>query len=355
MHTSLYEDKNEYLTVYFAASEHFANFHYFWLRHNCPCCIHPSTKERILCPSKVALDIRPQHITTEGPDISEESSIQLLWDDGHRSTFTLAWLKQYAYSSNETISQIQAQNLEQIQVPYAACGNQLAAICSTYLKEKGAILIRSCPLSTEHLVAQLTQQVFALRTSHFGYIEDLKTNNTTNKNTDQLGYTNAGIALHTDQPFIADPPRFQILQCIQKADSGGANILADAQQAAYYLRALDAAALQTLITAPVVFHRQQQQFNSKTTYPILTFNGTTFAQVRSSYFTIAPHAKAFADMSQWYRSYQQFIQLLDKPSYQYNFTLEPQDFILYDNYRMLHGRTAFTGPRWMKGIYLNYQ
>ena len=45
--------------------------------------------------------------------------------------------------------------------------------------------------------------------SHFGDIEDLRTDNTTNKNNDQLGYTNAAVELHTDQPFIADPPHFQ--------------------------------------------------------------------------------------------------------------------------------------------------
>ncbi len=42
--------------------------------------------------------------------------------------------------------------------------------------------------------------------THFGRIEDLRTDNTTNQNTDQLGYTDAAINLHTDQPFIADPP-----------------------------------------------------------------------------------------------------------------------------------------------------
>jgi hypothetical protein len=26
---------------------------------------------------------------------------------------------------------------------------------------------------------------------------------------------------------------------------------------------------------------------------------------------------------------------------------------LYDNFTVLHGRTSFTGPRWMKGIYFD--
>lgn len=32
------------------------------------------------------------------------------------------------------------------------------------------------------------------------------TNNTTNRNTDQLGYTDAAVDFHTDLPFIPEPP-----------------------------------------------------------------------------------------------------------------------------------------------------
>jgi alpha-ketoglutarate-dependent taurine dioxygenase len=67
--------------------------------------------------------------------------------------------------------------------------------------------------------------------THFGRIEDLRTDNTTNKNTDQLGYTNSGVDLHTDQPFIDHPPGLQALQCITTADKGGDNFMVDARAA----------------------------------------------------------------------------------------------------------------------------
>ena len=43
-------------------------------------------------------------------------------------------------------------------------------------------------------------------TTHFGRIEDLRADNSTNTNNDQLGYTDAAVNLHTDQPFIQNPP-----------------------------------------------------------------------------------------------------------------------------------------------------
>ena len=33
--------------------------------------------------------------------------------------------------------------------------------------------------------------------------------------------------------------------------------------------------------------------------------------------------------------------------------LSPGDFLLYDNHRILHGRTAFRGARWVRGIYFD--
>ncbi|MFT5368455.1 MAG: alpha-ketoglutarate-dependent taurine dioxygenase [Candidatus Latescibacterota bacterium] len=347
---TVFEDKHEYLRVYFDASNRFSNYHYFWLRHNCLCCVHETTHERILCPSRVALDMRPREILA-----LDDKGIRLIWDDGHESDFALDWLLDHAYALDEPVVEIQAQNLAYIEVQYANCKDDLVVMCDRYLNEKGAILVRGCTLDTEQLVACLTDETFTLRDSHFGYIEDLKTDNTTNKNTDQLGYTNAAVNLHTDQPFIEHPPRLQLLQCIEKADEGGESMLADAQQAAYYLRDLDRSAFEALTEIPVVFHRKQKNFECETRYPILSFESDRFYQIRSSYFTLAPQASSFDHMAQWYRAYQQFTRIIEDPAYQFRVLLQPQDFILYDNYRMLHGRTAFTGPRWMKGIYFDYR
>ena len=132
-------------------------------------------------------------------------------------------------------------------------------------------------------------------------------------------------------------------------------MLADGRQAAHYLRDLDRLAFSALSGIPVLFHRKQKNFESKMMVPVLSFEDGQFRQVRSSYFTLAPQATSFDQMAQWYRAYQQFTKIVEDPVFQFRVLLHPHDFILYDNYRMLHGRTAFTGPRWMKGIYLDDQ
>ncbi|NKB65857.1 MAG: DUF971 domain-containing protein [Candidatus Latescibacteria bacterium] len=346
MSQPLCQDRGEFLQVYFTSGQ-FALYHYFWLRHNCPCCVHPTTRERILCPAEVPLAIRPRRIDSEG------GSICIDWDDGHQSVFAVDWLAGHQYAADQTIAPIEAGDPGLIQVQYDDCAGALVRVCQDYLQQRGAILVRACQLDTEELIDQFTQGGYRVRETHFGRIEDLRTDNTTNDNTDQLGYTNAAVELHTDQPFIEEPPRLQILYCMRRATSGGESLLADALQAAHYLRDLDRHAFAVLTETPVLFDRRQKEFSSQTSFPILTFAEGQFVQIRSSYFTLAPQALPFDQMEQWYRAYQKFTRLIEQPEHQFNFALEPRDFILYDNYRMLHGRRAFSGPRWMRGIYLD--
>jgi len=58
-------------------------------------------------------------------------------------------------------------------------------------------------------------------------------------------------------------------------------------------------------------------------------------------------------MSAWYRAHDRFVRFCRDERHQLRFTLAPGDFVLYDNHRMLHARTAFSGPRWVRGTYLN--
>lgn len=346
MSETSFSDRHEYLRLDFGPAEG-ANFHYFWLRQHCPCCIHPDTGERILGPAGVDLDIRPRRIE------ATDNGIRLHWPDGHQSAFGLDWLRRHRYSADEPPA-IDGGDLAHIQVDYDDCVNDLVTVSRQYLQDRGAILVRRCPLEPEALVACFTGRGFGVRSTHFGYIEDLRTDNTTNKNTDQLGYTNAAVELHTDQPFIDDPPRYQLLFCVRPAASGGENMVADAGRTAAYLRALDRHAFEVLSGTPVLFHRKQKAFESKVTCPILHYENGDFVQVRSSYFTYAPLNLPFDRMEQWYRAYQTFTRLTESPACQYRFKLQAGDFVLYDNYRMLHGRTAFSGARWMKGIYFDY-
>jgi gamma-butyrobetaine dioxygenase len=60
-----------------------------------------------------------------------------------------------------------------------------------------------------------------------------------------------------------------------------------------------------------------------------------------------------AEVADWYAAYFELLALLEAPEAQVVFRLEPGDLVAFDNERVLHGRTAFSGEgeRRLRGCY----
>lgn len=334
-----------------------ADYHYLWLRHQCDGDRHPHTRERTVCSSQFGAALAPlsAHISEDG------ATLWITWNEAgslgalpHRSQYDLQWLRTHAYALNREDVLPPPQALEPILVNAAGWTR---AQCVEVMREKvrdwGVVVVRGFGLDTEGLIEGLEEADLVLRETHFGRIEDLRPDNTTNQNTDQLGYTFDAVEPHTDQPFIEAPPRYQLLHCIRAATHGGENAVVDGLQAARYLQAHHAHAFQLLTETPIQFDRRQQAFRSVQSHPILSFSAAGAFQIRYSYFTMAPFQLPFERLEEWYDAYHLFARLVRAPAHQYRFLLEPGELVFYDNHRMLHARTAFSGPRWLRGVYFD--
>ena len=360
---------DRWLRVHFAAAPALsADFHYQWLRGQCEQDRHPLTRERILDASEVAPEIAP--LTAQ---VLPAGELVVQWDEpGQRvSRYPLAWLHEHAYAVNREAAAAPPSDLAAVSLHAASHPDDtsLAAAALSILQARGAVIVRgyrrtggaanssasdASPDDTEALIAAFQAAGLAVTGTHFGRIEDLRTDNTTNQNTDQLGYTDAAIEAHTDQPFLDDPPRYQLLHCLRAAALGGDNYVVDGLGAARYLAALDAEAFRVLRTTPVHFHRQQRAFERRVISPILNLREDGGFMIRYSYFTMAPPRLPFAEMDGWYRAYRRFAAIVRSPANQYRLRLAPGDFLLYDNHRMLHARSGFTGSRWLRGVYFDW-
>lgn len=175
------------------------NFHYIWLRHNCNCidtekgCRHSLTKERIINLSKIPRDIHPKELK-----INKEE-LETVWSDGHNSTYSKEFLLKHKYSLK-----VQETKPEDITVEYK---DRNPKLFYDILSKYGMLVVKNGPKELEGTL-KIAQEQFKSKIieTHFGLIEDLMPNNTTNKNNDQLGYTHSAVELHTDQPFIQNPP-----------------------------------------------------------------------------------------------------------------------------------------------------
>lgn len=336
------------------------DFHFRWLRHQCDQDRHPITGERIVDSSEIPHDIRAAEATIEG------DALHVRWrGDERTSRYPLSFLAAHAYGRDRTGAPPPPSDVEAITLwldePDAASLGRAIDEGLGRLDRHGAVLVRRRFASergtppeeqTPAIVDAFSARGLRVIPTHFGAIEDLRPDNTTNSNTDQLGYTNAAIDLHTDQPFLEEPPRLQLLQSIRPADAGGENYVVDGLAAARHLASVDRRAYDLLTTVPVRFHRKQKAFESLVVAPILAFSQAGF-RIRYSYFTMDPYDRPFDEMEDWYRAYDRFAELVRHPAYQLRFGLGAGDFLLYDNHRMLHARTAFRGGRWVRGIYFD--
>jgi alpha-ketoglutarate-dependent taurine dioxygenase len=348
-----------------AGSPRWADFHYLWLRHQCEKDRHPLTRERTVDPCELPEDIRPVSARLS----EDRDELLVRWDEsGQReSRYPIAWLRTHAYAKERHAEAPPPADTAAITLHASDYPSEEALVAAVLprLRATGAVIVRrykiqsvitnsaADPADTETLITALSSTGLRLIATHFGRLEDLRVDNTTNQNTDQLGYTDAAIEAHTDQPFLERPPRYQLLHCIRPASVGGDNYVVDGLAAARYLEALDREAFARLTTTPVRFHRQQRAFERIVDAPLLTMRADGSFQIRYSYFTMAPQQLPFAEMAGFYRAYRRFARLVRDPRHQYRLRLSAGDFLIYDNHRMLHARTGFQGARWLRGVYFD--
>ena len=86
-------------------------------------------------------------------------------------------------------------------------------------------------------------------------------------------------------------------------------------------------------------------------------NDKSFKQVRFSprldYVPILEKRK----LDLYYQARKKISEMYNSDKYRIEFKLEPKDLIMMDNYRLLHGRTAYEtkeGERFLQGCYIDY-
>lgn len=144
---------------------------------------------------------------------------------------------------------------------------------------------------------------------------------------------NRDLALHTDGSFEKIPPKVMAMHCEVAAKEGGLTQLVDGKLVYDYLAKTDPAGLTTLFEPDIFTIKRADQ--SATRAIFTKYNHKIYMTFRSDdYAQITVHPRAI-------KPFTLIKDFLADPANQIIFKLQPHQILVFDNNRILHGRTAF--------------
>jgi len=173
---------------------------------------------------------------------------------------------------------------------------------------------------------------------------------------DDLAYTRLSLEPHVDTPYLYHPAGIQVFHCIQHDGDGGETLLVDGFRAAEELRQAEPQAFDTLCRLHVDFQNQDgDDYYIKYAAPILTVHPVSgrMEMIRYNINDRAPAASIPQhELAAFYDALAALCRRVKDPEGEFWIKLRPGTVLFVDNWRVMHGRKAFTGDRHLVGCFL---
>jgi gamma-butyrobetaine dioxygenase len=221
----------------------------------------------------------------------------------------------------------------------------------TRLLQDGIAFLTEVP-RRHHAILEATAYVGYVPETNYGRVFDVRAV----PQPENLAYSDLGLGLHTDNPYREPVPGFQALHTLQAAPDGGDSLFADGFAIAEYLRKSEPGAFETISRTPVPFWYRAAGVDLYAERPLIELSCTgNVTAVTYNNRAIRPVRLAAAECAAYYLAYRKFAALLRDPRLQMATRLNDGDLVVFDNRRVLHGRTGFASarhPRHLQGCYL---
>ena len=156
----------------------------------------------------------------------------------------------------------------------------------------------------------------------------------------------------------------QIFHCLQFDGTGGQSTLVDGFKVAEEIRRNNPEHFDILCTTPLPYHYTDSDHKYINSNPTFVLDPQTSEVVRVHFNNMdrlpldessMEYLKQMGSspVAKLYEVIQNFISTARDESLQYRFQLEPGKLLIFDNHRLMHARTAFTGRRELCGCYIN--
>ncbi len=334
-------------------------FHAIWLRDNCRCshCGEPSTGRRTLRLSQIDLSVT----LTDARLVQSGSGecIRVAWSDGHQGEFGTVWLKEHAYDArsrrmksfhpalwtNGLRENPPSMPFEEVMTADSAFFDLLNII-----KNHGLCLVDGASASPG-TAEKLARRIGFLQTSNYGKVMDL----IADKRHRSMANDADPLKPHTDEPYRASPPGILLFHCVEAGEDGvGTSTFLDGFEAAETLKREDPEGFSALTRNNQTFRRFfDGDVDLICEFPVIsTDQFGNVCGVRVNDRVAAPTCIDPGQITDYYRGMKRFLQLSEDPDRMIRKILEPGDIAIFDNHRILHGRTRlkFRGRRWLQWV-----
>jgi len=329
--------------------------HPLWLRERCrdAATIDLRTQQRLQDPSDFDLNLRLLSVAQSSPGI-----FRIKFSDGHEASFRAEdLLAEAALAPNShdcpapRLWDGTLAGLPRMRWRADPTAPDLMSWLEPFLT-LGFVIFEGVPTEPQ-TVLKVGAMFGFVRETNFGPLFDVRST----PNATDLAYTALSLDPHTDNPYRSPVPGIQLLHCLLNETNGGLSTLVDGFAVAEALRREEPQAFAIMTSTPVRFRYIDADTElTASAAPIeLDVTGAVQAIHFSPRLDFVP---LFAPdrLDAYFRARRQFDQRLRAADFEIRFLLRGGDLVMFDNRRLLHGRTGFDpaeGLRHLQGCYID--
>ncbi|TQI33209.1 gamma-butyrobetaine hydroxylase [Pseudomonas aeruginosa] len=226
-----------------------------------------------------------------------------------------------------------------------------ATALTAYLRY-GFIVLNNVP-NTREQVLTVGSKFGYVKETNFGRFFEVYSKPHAN----DLAYRSVRLGPHTDNPYRDPVPGIQLLHCLVNETTGGLSTLVDSVKVVGALKAEDPNGYRLLKETPVRFRFVDQGVELKTWRPMIStdHDGNTLGVHYSPRLDSLPLLSGSETVA-FHRARKRLAELFNHPDYELRFRLAAGELMLFDNSRVLHGRTSYDpseGHRHLQGCYID--